>query len=116
MASWGAFESEIFAVHEDGVLRNRYWDGTAWHAWEPMGDGFAGPVAASARAADRIDVMAVDARGRVRHRWWDGTRWVEWRDLAGAPDARDVGCSWVGDELRVFVTARDGSVWYTASG
>jgi hypothetical protein len=34
-ASWGTFETQIFAIGDDGQLANRYWDGEAWHAWEP---------------------------------------------------------------------------------
>lgn len=113
VASWGTFESEIFAVLDDGQVWNRYWDGKAWHAWESLGGSFAGTPAASARGADRIDVLAVGADGVVRQRWWDGAQWVSWREVAGAPrDAVAVSCSWIGDELRAFVVGADRAVWY----
>lgn len=112
VASWGTFESEIFAVHDDGQVWNRYWDGASWHDWKPMGGSFSGTPAAAARDAARIDVLAIGSDGAVAHRWWDGTAWVPWRALAGAPGgALAVSCSWVGHELRIFVVDRDRAVW-----
>ena len=59
VASWGdGGECELFAIHDDGELRDRYWDGARWHDWESLGAGFAGQPAAAARDADRIDVLA----------------------------------------------------------
>ena len=84
-ASWGTDEVEIFAVHDDGELRDRYWDGASWHEWESLGGSFVGEPAACARAADRIDVFAIGSDGRLRHRWWDGTQWVQWEMVADAP-------------------------------
>lgn len=115
VASWGTFESEIFAVLDDGQVWNRYWDGDSWHDWKPMGGAFTGTPAASARDADRIDVLAVGRDGIVQRCWWDGTAWVPWRELAGAPrDALGVSCSWVGAELRIFVVDHERAVWRTS--
>lgn len=114
-ASWGTFETEIFAIRDDGELANRYWDGTSWHAWDAMGGPFVGTPAASAKHADRIDVFAVATNGEVRRRWWDGREWVPWRPLDGGPtDALDVACTWIGDRLDVFVRTASGALWYAA--
>jgi sialidase-1 len=81
--SWAPNEIEVFAVFPDGQLYNRYWDGTSWHGWEPMGgelEPTAG-AAASSWSADRIDVWAVGRDGRIWHRVWDGARWVDWEQL-----------------------------------
>jgi len=113
VASWGTFESEIFAIHDDGQVWNRYWDGASWHAWEPMGGAFSGTPAASARDADRIDVLAIGRDGILRRRWWDGSQWVPWREIVGAPgEAVAVSCSWIGDELRMFVVGPGRAVTY----
>ncbi|HEX4743238.1 MAG TPA: hypothetical protein VFW12_01050 [Candidatus Limnocylindria bacterium] len=112
VASWGTFESEVFAVLEDGQVWNRYWDGASWHDWKPMGGTFTGTPAASARDADRIDVLAIGVDGVLRHRWWDGAVWVPWRELEGASsDAATVSCSWVGGELRIFIVDAAAMVW-----
>lgn len=114
-ASWGEHEVQVFAIHEDGQIWNRYWDGEAWHPWEPMGGAFRGHPAASAREADRIDVMAIDVSGELRHRFWNGTEWVPWRAVPGAPrEGRAVTCSWTGARLDVFVFGADGGLWYAA--
>lgn len=114
-ASWGEFETQVFAIHQDGELWNRYWDGQAWHEWESLGGPFAGQPAAAARDASRIDVLAVGRDGVLRHRWWDGDRWVDWEDLEGAPGgATAVSCTWIGSRLDVFVTGPDGRLWYRA--
>ena len=46
VTSWADNEMEVFAVHRDGQLWNRYWDGEAWHQWEPMGGDLVGDPAA----------------------------------------------------------------------
>ncbi len=105
-ASWGTFETQIFARKDDGEIWNRYWDGERWHEWESLGGTFRGAPAASARDANRIDVFAIGADGVVRHRWWNGSEWVPWEDVDGAPaGAEAVTCSWIGDRLDVFVLA-----------
>jgi hypothetical protein len=113
-AAWGQTgETEIFALHEDGELWDRYWDGDAWHEWKSLGGAFVGQPAAAARDADRIDVLAIGTDGVLRHRWWDGTRWVEWREVADAPrDGRAVACVWSGARLDVFVWGADGGLHY----
>ncbi|HEY8648234.1 MAG TPA: hypothetical protein VIM50_02560 [Candidatus Limnocylindria bacterium] len=115
VASWGdGGECELFAIHDDGELKNRYWDGSRWHDWESLGSGFIGQPAAAARAADRIDIFAFGADGGLRHRWWDGTRWVEWETVPDAPRGDAVTCTWSGDRLDVFVSLRGAAVWYRA--
>lgn len=115
VASWGdGGECELFAIHDDGRLRDRYWDGTTWHDWETLGSGFAGQPAAAARSADRIDILAFGTDGRLRHRWWDGSRWVDWQIVTDAPAGDAVSCSWSGSRLDVFVAKRGGELWYVA--
>ena len=114
VASWGSEECEIFAIHDDGQLRDRYWDGASWHEWESLGGSFVGDPAAAANGADRIDVFAVGGDGRVRHRWWNGREWVPWEVVEGAPPADAVSCVWTGDRLDLFVTKRGRGVWYRA--
>ncbi len=115
VASWGdGGECELFAIHDDGELRDRYWDGSRWHDWESLGAGFTGQPAAAARDADRIDVLAFGIDGRLRHRWWDGTRWVDWEVVADAPSGDAVSCVWSGARLDVFVAKRGAELWYRA--
>ena len=86
VASWGdGGECELFAIHDDGELRDRYWDGTSWHPWESLGGELAiGPTpAASSWEGGRRGVFATGIDGDTWHRWWDGTRWVDWEQLAG---------------------------------
>ena len=113
-AAWGdSGETEVFALHEDGQVWDRYWDGESWHQWESLGGAFSGHPAAAARDADRIDVFAIGTDGVLRHRWWDGKRWVEWQDVADAPrEGRAVACVWSGMRLDVFVWGADGALHY----
>ncbi len=112
-ASWGDGEVEVFAIHDDGVLWNRYWDGDSWHPWESLGGELRGEPAASARDANRIDVLGIGKDGAVRHRFWNGSEWVPWREVEGAPqDAKAVACSWSGSRLDVFVRGADDELWY----
>lgn len=114
-ASWGEYEVEVFAIHTDAQVWNRYWDGKAWHQWESLGGSFAGEPAASARDADRIDIFAVDTTGVLRHRYWNGSEWVPWEAVPGAPrDAKSVACSWSGNRLDVFARGPNDELWYAA--
>lgn len=118
-AGWGREETEVWAIHEDGRLYDRYWDGKAWHEWEtlgaPPGVRLVGQPAAAAKGPDRIDVIAAGDDGKVWHRWWDGRAWVPWREIAGAPrGASGVAADWVGDRLDVYVRGADRSLWYVA--
>ena len=81
VTSWAENEMEVFAIHADGALWNRYWDGISWHEWESLGGDLTGDPAASSSGANRLDVYAPGRNGRVWHRWWDGERWVEWEQL-----------------------------------
>jgi hypothetical protein len=113
VVSWGGGgECELFAIHDDGDLRDRYWDGSSWHDWESLGSGFAGQPAAAARGADRIDVLAFGTDQRLRRCWFDGTRWVDWRIVEGAPYGDAVSCTWSGDRLDVFISTRGAALWY----
>ena len=113
-AAWGASgETEVFAIHEDGAVWDRYWDGKRWHEWESLGGAFTGQPAAAARGADRIDVFAIGTDGVLRHRWCDGKSWVEWREVDGAPrGGRAVACAWSGPRLDVFIWRADGELHY----
>ncbi|HEX6207506.1 MAG TPA: hypothetical protein VF058_04020 [Actinomycetota bacterium] len=114
VAAWGDGEVQVFAVHDDGEVWNRYWDGRRWHDWESLGGSFTGHPAAAARDASQIDVFAVGADGVLRHRWWDGVRWVDWEEVEGAPhDGSAVSCAWVGHRLYLLVTGPDGRLWQT---
>ena len=111
----------MWAIHADGRLYDRYWDGRAWHQWETLGapDGttLTGQPAAAARGADRIDVFAPGADGRLWQRWWDGRRWVPWREVAGAPaGVTAVSADWVGARLDVYVRDAAGAIWHVALG
>jgi len=114
-ASWGGDETEVFAVHDDGQIWNRYWDGARWHGWESLGGQFRGQPAAAARDAERIDIFAVGTDGVLRHRWWNAREWVPWQEVAGAPrNATAVACTWIGSRLDVFVTGPDRALSYLA--
>lgn len=111
----------MWAVHDDGRMYDRYWDGASWHRWEPLGapDGvrLVGQPAAAARDADRIDVLAAGDDGRLWHRWWDGSRWVPWRAIPDAPRGiTSVAASWTGGRLDVYARAEGRRLWYLAMG
>lgn len=79
-------ETEVFAVHADGQVWDRYRDGASWHDWEPLGGEFAGAPAAAARDADRSDLFAIGTDGLLH----------------------------VGGRLDVFLRGADGALHYAA--
>ena len=75
VTSWAADEMQVFAIHGDGALWNRYWDGEAWHDWESLGGDLDSDPTACSWGPDRLDVFARGTGGDLLHAWWDGVRW-----------------------------------------
>ena len=78
VTTWGVDEMEVFAIHPDGALWNRYWDGTSWHEWESLGGSLVGDPAACSWGADRIDLFARGTDGTLQHCWYEPSGWSEW--------------------------------------
>jgi hypothetical protein len=47
-----------------------------WSAWESLGVGVTGDLAACAWGPDRIDVFARGDDGQLLHAAWDGAGWT----------------------------------------
>jgi hypothetical protein len=68
VASWGdGGECELFAIHDDGELRDRYWDGKVWVPWEIVGAP-RGDSASSTWSGDRLDVFVSRGGGPLWYR------------------------------------------------
>ena len=61
-------------------MRDRYWDGTAWHDWESLGGELDRDARGLVVGGDRIDVFA-PGRMATSAPLVDGVRWVDWERL-----------------------------------
>ena len=62
----------------DNQLWHRWWDGTVWNAWEPLGGGLTSSPSAASWGTNRLDVFIRGNDLRLWHKWWDGSGWSAW--------------------------------------
>jgi hypothetical protein len=93
VTSWAANEMQVFAIHADGALWNRYWDGDRWHDWESLGGVFA-------RGRD----------GSLQHCWYEPGGWTGWESLGGELASDPTACSWGPGRLDVFARGPQGDL------
>lgn len=82
--SWGPGRMDVFIRGPRGELLHKYWNGTDWSRYEPLGmpirrgdqpQGipFTGAVAACTWGENRLDVFGRALDGNLYHAWWDRT-------------------------------------------
>ena len=76
-----------------------------------MGALASGP-AATAWAADQLQVFAVFPDGALWNRYWDGTSWHGWESLGGELAGDPAASSWSADRIDVWAAGRDGMTWH----
>ena len=114
VAAWSSNRLDAFVRGTDGQLWHRWWDGTRWNGWEPLGGQLypgTGPAVAS-WAPGRLDVFVEGTDRQLWHRWWDGTRWSDWEPLGGGLTSGPAASSWGPGRLDVIVAGTDHAVWH----
>jgi Repeat of unknown function (DUF346) len=73
----------VFIRSTDNQLMHKWWYGTRWSGWEPLGGTLTSAPGAVAWAPGRIDVVARDSGNGIQHTWFDGA-WHPFESLGGA--------------------------------
>jgi hypothetical protein len=114
VAAWSSNRLDAFVRGADGQLWHRWWDGTTWRGWEPLG-GLLYPGTGPGVAAwgpGRLDVFVTGSDRQLWHKWFDGHNWSGWEPLGGLLLAGPAAASWANGRLDVVVEGTDHAVWH----
>ncbi|MFI5282546.1 MAG: glycosyl hydrolase family 18 protein [Candidatus Dormibacterales bacterium] len=113
--TWAGPRVDAFVRGSDDAVWHRFWNGTAWSAWESLGGVIEGGPYAVAQSATQIDVVVRGSDNRLWHRSSNGSSWAAWESLGGAMNADPSIVSWGPNRLDVFVRGVDNGLWHRAS-
>ena len=96
----------------DNALWYRFWNGTAWSAWESLGGVLTASPGAVSWGPNRLDVFVRGTDHAVWHRSWDGTSWATWDSVGGIATTAPEAASWGPGRLDVVVGGTDNALWH----
>ncbi len=71
IASWGSGRLDVFGIGVENQLWHKWWNGSAWNEWQPLGGSVTGGVGAVGSPTERLDVVARNlGDNSVVHWWW----------------------------------------------
>jgi Arylsulfotransferase (ASST)/Repeat of unknown function (DUF346) len=114
VAAWSSNRLDTFIRGTDGQLWHKWWNGTTWSGWEPLGGQIypgTGPAVAT-WAAGRLDVFVEGTDRRLYHKWFDSAGWHGWEALGGVLNSGPAAVSWGADRIDVVADGTDHSVWH----
>jgi hypothetical protein len=114
VAAWSSNRLDAFARGTDGQLWHRWWTGTQWSAWEPLGGQLfpgTGPAVAS-WAPGRLDVFVEGTDRQLWHRAYDSLGWHPWEALGGVLASGPAASSWGPGRLDIVVEGTNQAVWH----
>lgn len=118
VASWAANRLDCFVRGSDGQMWHKWWDGSAWNGWEPLGGALVHAPAAVSRGPNRIDCFVHGTDGQMWHKWFDGARWKGWEPRGGELASSPAVASWGPNRLDCFMRDTDGALhtqWWDGS-
>jgi hypothetical protein len=96
----------------DRTLAHRAFQDGVGGATESLGGVLVTPPAATAWAADQLQVFAVFADGQLWNRYWDGQTWHDWESLGGDLIGEPAASSWGADRIDVWAAGREAQLWH----
>jgi peptidoglycan/xylan/chitin deacetylase (PgdA/CDA1 family) len=117
------YRMDVFARGADGGVWTKWWDGSAWHAWDSLGGSVPQPVipgggtrdvdpAAVLRGFGHVDVFVRWSDNQLYHRSWDNERWSSWEALGGGLRSGPGAASWGTNRVDIFVRGTDDQLWH----
>jgi peroxiredoxin len=73
----------VFVQGTDGALWHKWYTGTSWSGWAPLGGTLTSSPAATSPSAGVIDVFARGSDGAIWYKDWNGAAWSSWHSLGG---------------------------------
>jgi hypothetical protein len=112
LSAWGDNRLDVFVKGNDSQLWHRFWNGTVWSPWQPLGGVLTSDPAAVSWAPGRIDVFVKGGDGQVWHMHFNGTSWSGWEPLGGFVTSAPAVSSWDPNRLDVFARGGDNALWH----
>jgi hypothetical protein len=112
VVSWGLNRLDVFQRGPAGTLLHKWWDGSAWSAWEDLGGGLNGGPDVASWGANRLDVFIRGTDNALHHKAWTGSGWTGWTNLGGTITADPAAVSRGPGLIDVFVRGTDGGLWH----
>ena len=103
----------IFARGTDGMLYQKWWDGTSWQGWTGHGAISRFAPAVSSRKPNHLDVYCVAEDNSLWHRLWTGSNWSNWETLGDVLTEGPAAVSWDDDRIDVFGRGTDNAIYHT---
>jgi hypothetical protein len=116
VAAWSSNRLDVFVRGTDGQLWHKFWNGTGWSLWEPLGGRLypgTGPAVAS-WGPGRLDVFAEGTDRQLYHRWYTSSGWSAWEPLGGVLTSGPAAASPGPGQVDVVVAGTDHGVWLTS--
>jgi hypothetical protein len=114
VAAWSSNRLDTFVRGTDGQLWHKWWNGTSWSGWEPLGGQIhpgTGPAVAT-WAPGRLDVFVEGTDKQLYHKWFNSTGWHGWQPLGGVLTSGPAAVSWSAGRIDVVADGPDHSVWH----
>jgi hypothetical protein len=109
--SWGPDRIDVFVRGTDGALYQKFWNGTAWSGYVPLGGVLNASPAACSWAPGRLDVFGRGTDNALHQQTWTGSQWTGWRGLDPTPvTSEPTAVSWGPNRIDVFVRGSDNSL------
>ncbi|TWP52529.1 hypothetical protein FKR81_09405 [Lentzea tibetensis] len=104
---------EVFTRGGDGQVWHKWWYGTTWSDWAPMGGGAVSSAPAAVSMHDNhIELFARGPGGDVLHRFYYGNGWSDWYSLGGNIVGTPSVVSMRPGHLEVFARGTDNQIWH----
>ncbi|HYO73145.1 MAG TPA: SH3 domain-containing protein, partial [Archangium sp.] len=78
VVTWGTGRLDVFVRGADNALWHKWYDGSAWYAWQSLGGTLSSGPDAASWGAGRLDVFARDTSNNVVQKYYSGSAWSAW--------------------------------------
>jgi hypothetical protein len=112
VVAWGPNRLDAFAVGTDHAMYHRWWNGSSWGGWEPLGGILTSLPTAVAWGPNRLDIFALGTDHAMYHRWWNGSSWGGWEPLGGTLTSPPTAVAWGPNRLDIFALGTDHALWH----
>ena len=109
--SWGPNRIDTFARGTNKHMWHKWWNGSAWSAWEDLGGELSSGIAVASWSENRLHCFVRGPGDSMWHKWWDGA-WSYWEDLGGFLTSTPAAVSWGPHRIDCFVRGGDNSMWH----
>lgn len=111
VASWGLDRFDLVARGTDFALYHRFWDGSQWSGWMPLGGVLTSSPALVTRGVNQLDVFARGADNALWTRSRTVFSWSPWVSLGGTLTSDPAAVVYSPQKISVFARGTDDALW-----